>query len=184
MNVHPTDWRKRSVASLVALVSLLSSAPLRGQGNPPLPSGIPPAPPASIALPPLPSPALVPIPSGTNVIEPLQQGQPAPFTGQLFDLKTALRWGNFLEQCRVRLDVDVRTERDRGIVEAGYWRTRLEQDRASFLVIVQDQQNQIAKLSIPKAVPFYQEGWFTFGLGAVSTGVLIGLGVYAAHTAK
>jgi hypothetical protein len=48
------------------------------------------------------------IPPGDDVIEPVQKGSPAPFSGQLFDTMTAMRWGNYLQQYRLRLDVDVK----------------------------------------------------------------------------
>ena len=52
------------------------------------------------------SPALTPIPPGEDKIEPITQGQVSPFSGQVFDNKTALRWGNYLQQCKVRLELD------------------------------------------------------------------------------
>lgn len=134
------------------------------------------------ALPPLAAPTVVAIPAGSDRIVSLRQGEPAPFTGHLFDPPTAMRWGNFLEQYRVRLDVDVRSERERGQVEAGFWRTRLEQDRGYYLVVIQDQQRQIAQLQLPKAdLAFYERSWFAFGLGVVTAGALFGVAAYASH---
>jgi hypothetical protein len=45
---------------------------------------------------------LQPVPAGLDVILPLERGQPAPLTGQLFSQETALRWGHYLEQAQDR----------------------------------------------------------------------------------
>jgi len=52
--------------------------------------------------------AIEALPPGDDVIEAIQKGSPAPFSGQLFDTMTAIRWGNYLQQYRLRLDVDVK----------------------------------------------------------------------------
>ena len=52
------------------------------------------------------------IPAGEDIIVPIKKGQPAPFDGQLFDANTALRWGNFLQQYKLRLDWDVKYAED------------------------------------------------------------------------
>lgn len=44
------------------------------------------------------------IPPGEDVIQSLHKGDPAPFTGQLFDTDTSLRWANWLNQYRVILE--------------------------------------------------------------------------------
>ena len=52
-------------------------------------------------------PPIVTLPPGDDVIKPLAKGKPAPFTGHLFDTDTAMRWGFWLQQYKLRLKVDV-----------------------------------------------------------------------------
>lgn len=126
--------------------------------------------------PPAPSPyALTPIPPGDDRIEPVRAGQAAPFEGMLFDTKTALRWGNYLEQGRVRWQSDVEAERRVGQAETAFWRGRLESERAYYQAVVQQQSVQIQQLSQVKEPPFYRQAWF----GAVVATVVIAGGVAA-----
>src|SRR6266576_2213660 len=49
------------------------------------------------------------LPAGDDRIVTLHLSQPAPFEGQLFDNNTALRWGFWLQQYKLRLKLDVDT---------------------------------------------------------------------------
>lgn len=60
------------------------------------------------------------VPPGDDNIAPLKKGQPAPFDGQLFDVDTAIRWGNWLQQYRYRLVWDVELEQKLCVEEKTY----------------------------------------------------------------
>lgn len=129
---------------------------------------------------------LQPIPPGEDRIEPVEAGKAAPYTGHLFDAKTALRWGNYLEQCRYRLEHDAADERARGQLELGFWKWRMEQEREyqQKLLLTQHeqlrtQQTEIARLSQPVETPFYRSQWFSFTLGLAVAGGLFYLGAQA-----
>lgn len=178
-----TSRRPRLVAVIATvLLSSLASGQAQPTLAPPSPwlLSLPSA--SALGLPPLPSPRLVPIPAGDDRFVPLLKDQAAPFAGHLFDAATAMRWGNYLEQCRVRLDVDVRSERERGQVEASFWRTRAEQDRLYYGTVLSEQQKQIDRLTLPPGEPpLYARGWFLYGLGLVTASVVFGAGAYAIH---
>lgn len=57
------------------------------------------------------TPPIQTIPMGNDRIVPLKKGTAAPFSGQLYDPQTALRWANWLSQMRTRLVLDVQRER-------------------------------------------------------------------------
>jgi hypothetical protein len=60
------------------------------------------------------------IPPGEDVITVVRKGDPAPYTGQLFDPSTAIRWGNALEQYKVRLKIDIEAVESTCTVEKDY----------------------------------------------------------------
>jgi hypothetical protein len=51
------------------------------------------------------------IPPGDDHIVVVQEGKPAPFTGQLYSQETAMRWGNWIMQYKLHLTQDVKLER-------------------------------------------------------------------------
>lgn len=53
---------------------------------------------------------IVTIPPGDDVIIDLGKGEPAPYPGQLFNDATAMRWGFWLQQYRLRLKLDTEKE--------------------------------------------------------------------------
>jgi len=53
---------------------------------------------------------IVTIPSGDDVIIRIEKGEPAPYDGQLFSTDTAIRWGFWLQQYKLRLKEDVEKE--------------------------------------------------------------------------
>lgn len=114
---------------------------------------------------------LMPIPPGDDRIEPLVMGQPAPFTGQLFENNTALRWGHYLEQCRVRLVADVELQRKTDEAQIEYLKAVVQIQKVQYATVTADYQAQVATLKDP---PFYRTVWFGVVLGAgavLATGV-------------
>jgi hypothetical protein len=60
------------------------------------------------------------IPPGEDKIVTIEKGSPAPFSGHLFDTDTALRWANWLEQYKYRLDIDVGAEQAKCQIDLKY----------------------------------------------------------------
>lgn len=112
---------------------------------------------------------LQPIPAGLDVILPIERGQAAPLTGQLFSQETALRWGHYLEQAQERYRVQTELLLTKANAEIDL-RERLlsserkahEQDQAAAVARLNDVYHQL------KNPPWYQTFWF----GAL-TGVLL-----------
>lgn len=118
------------------------------------------------------------IPPGKDRIEPVTAGAPSPFSGQLFDPSTALRWANYLQQCKTRLITDVEAERRISEIKVGFWMDQHAKDREYFLRQSQDQYQQILKLQQPTVSPWYLSPWTGFVAGMVITGTLVGMGAY------
>lgn len=57
------------------------------------------------------------IPPGPDKVQPLKLHEPAPYEGMLFDYSTALRWGNWLQQYKLRLKIDVDAEQQKCAVK-------------------------------------------------------------------
>lgn len=114
-------------------------------------------------------------PPGDDKIEPVSRGEVAPFSGQLFDTSTALRWGNYLEQCKTRLKIDVEWQRQLGQVEAVRWQTRYELVQKHNVIIEEYYQRENAhlrqELEFP---PFYRTPWFGVTVGVVGTVLAVG----------
>jgi hypothetical protein len=122
--------------------------------------------------------AQTPAASGTeDVIVPVKKGAVAPFSGQLFDNKTALRWGLWLrdykdlsaaELLKVRglCDSDLQLKDDL---------LKIEQDKT--VTITTDLQKKLLESETTRVKlqdqvdhpPWYDNFWFHFGIGAVST---------------
>ena len=66
------------------------------------------------------SPPVQEIPPGEDEIVPVAKGQQAPFAGQLFSPDTALRWANWLQQYKYRLEWDVTREQKLCVEEKNY----------------------------------------------------------------
>jgi hypothetical protein len=75
------------------------------------------------------------IPAGEDQIVVLEEGKPAPFSGQLFSNNTALRWGNWLEQYRIQTPLMLETQRAVCVAELQY--------RDSLLVVHQEASDSI-----------------------------------------
>ncbi len=123
----------------------------------------------------------VDVPPGENVIVVLQEGARAPFTGQLFDQATALRWGNRTVRYRMRIHLleeelqvchterEASTERQLQIVEASYTR-EIEGLRTDLRDQAARYEAELARFRDP---PFYETWGFAFGMGALATAVVV-----------
>jgi hypothetical protein len=128
-------------------------------------------------------PVIQTIPEGEDRITPLKQGQAAPYSGQLYDAATSLRWANWLTQQRValRIEADYHDQLRKAADQA--WREKLTAAETRYLTVTRLDQATIAglqgtviKLENP---PFYQTVWFGVAMGVAVTG----LGVLAVAAA-
>lgn len=121
------------------------------------------------------SPALTPIPPGEDKIEPITQGQVSPFSGQVFDNKTALRWGNYLQQCKVRLELDPELVRKQLQAEIEGLEKRGQLQQWANQQILDSYKFRLQELEKEAASPpFYRTPWFGFTLGVVSAVAVAG----------
>jgi hypothetical protein len=125
------------------------------------------------------TPPIQTIPSGNDKIVSLQLGQPAPFSGQLFDPPTALRWANWLQQYKYRLEFDTKLVGQQCVVETGYRDRLLEIEKARAAVVEKDLQARLlladqARANAEKEAAnpaWYRTVWFGAGIG-IATGLI------------
>lgn len=161
----------RSVLLVLAL--LLSSAPAQAQDAPE---------------------GDVDVPPGADRIVVAREGVAAPFTGQLFDQATALRWGNRIVRYRMRIRLleeeleATRAEYEASIatririVDESYAR-QLELQAESFereiTGLREDLREQATRyegeLARYRDPPFWESWGFAFGMGVLVTGVVVGV---------
>lgn len=140
----------------------------------------------------VPSPDVEAVPPGEDVIVPLRKGQPAPFTGQLFDPLTALRWANWLQQYKYRLKWDVKKAEDLASVELEYQRELLviEKERSReveedlVLRLARSEQARIAAEHEARNPPWYTTWEFGAAVGAVLSAVVFGVSTAAVRASS
>ena len=124
-------------------------------------------------------------PPGEDKIVPVSAGDPVPFSGQLFDDDTAIRWGNWLEQYRLRLPLDVALQKkvDEARITAleGTLQTEREAAQESQRLYAERIKSLEEQLVSP---PWYSTPEFGIAVGVVSTLAIIGVtaGVLSAVT--
>jgi len=116
------------------------------------------------------------IPSGDDKIVVVREGDKAPFTGQLFDGATALRWANWLQQYQTLLPATI--ERDQKVcsakVEYGGKALVIEKERAA--VVEQDlrkrllssEKERVQAIYELQNPSWYRTVWFGVAIGATS----------------
>lgn len=111
----------------------------------------------------------------------MPQGSVTPYSGQLFDNKTALRWGNYLEQCKARLKADVEYQRRVDQAQIDFLTSSLAAREDQFKVVTIDYQKQLAEARDPA---FYKTTWFGVVIGVVGTVAAITSTAYLVHSVK
>ncbi len=130
-------------------------------------------------------PAVVPIPPGDDKIEPIKKGDPAPFSGQLYDPATALRWANFLQQYKLRLKEDAVLNEKIRAAELAYHEKLLAIEREKYVVVVKDLEGKNAALRKEAFdPPFYRSVWFGVVIGALAMGTAVGLAAWGLTATK
>lgn len=113
---------------------------------------------------------LVPVPAGLDVILPLERGQAAPLTGQLFSQETALRWGHYLEQAQERYGAQTNLLLAKANAEIELREQLLSAERKAH---AQDQATALVRLTEAERrlmnPPWYQTFWAGMLTGVVVT---------------
>ena len=119
-------------------------------------------------------PKVQPIPPGDDKIVVVRVGDKAPFTGQLFDDPTALRWANYLQQYQYRLKTDVELQRRTDQAEIDYGQKLLVAERARYQEVTADYQKRLAdEIARGASPPFYQSMWFGVVVGVAGTALAV-----------
>lgn len=132
------------------------------------------------------SPPIETIPPGEDVITPLHKGDAAPYSGQLFDIDTSIRWGNWLQQYKYRLEWDVTKVEKTCKVQENYYKDllQIEKDRAKKVEV--DLTDRLKKAEEERIqaedTPWYNTTEFGVVLGVVSTSLIFGIAVAAIGT--
>ena len=138
-------------------------------------------------LPPVPKLELSPIPPGEDKIVPLYKGAEAPFSGQLFDSSTALRWGNYLEQYRNYHALVVDTQRKVYTLELQHQSKVLKLELEARDKVEADLKARLNKSEgerlkaehEAKNIAWYNSRTFGVVIGVVATAGVFFLGAYA-----
>ena len=123
------------------------------------------------------------IPDGPDRIVPLALGEPAPFSGQLYDPDTALRWANWLEQYRLRLTLEVNFQRNICTIKTAYGDARLdiERERATRAeaALEASLRRRERELDLALNPPWYRTTWFGVAAGTAGTLAVTALAAWA-----
>lgn len=144
-------------------------------------------------LPEVPRFELSPVPSGDDVITVLPKGQPAPYSGQLYDPATALRWANYLEQYKLQLDLCYRTSGELRGLERQYWSRLIDIESSTHKEIRLDLQTRLERVEqknaelegeLSKGPPWYNSRTFGVVVGFVGGVGLTVLSIWAVNAAS
>lgn len=138
------------------------------------------------------APPLVAVPEGEDHITAVAKDEKAPFSGQLLDTSTAIRWMNYLDQARFRLREDVILERRVCNANMAYYDRVLEVERKASSEIEKDLRDRLLKTE-QRAIDaqqevvnpgFFHSQTFWFLSGVVVSGAIFGVSAYALNQVK
>lgn len=140
----------------------------------------------------LPEPQVVTYPPGDDKIAVVKKGDPAPYTGQLFEDNTALRWATWLQQYRTRYGLDMKAEQDSCKVrlEHDAELVAIEQERTAAIEAdlrkrLKDVDAQRLKLEEELRNPsFFKQPGLWYGVGVASTLAAVAITAYAVHETR
>lgn len=138
------------------------------------------------------NPPLQTLPSGEDKIVPLNLGAPAPFAGQLFDTNTAIRWGMWLQQWKLRYKADMALQLNTCAAEADFQETVAAIEQERLLTVSADLEDRLRKSETARLAAearvrdpgFWSSNGFYFGLGVAATGAAVGLTAWALNSSK
>lgn len=125
-------------------------------------------------------------PPGDDRIVSIKKGDPAPYDGQLFDTNTAFRWGNWMDQYRIRLKLDVEVQKNIDAVQIAYMNEVLKLERQQYATVTTDYQKKVQALEEKLAAPttWYGTQTFSFVMGAVCMAGVFALSIWAIDSKK
>lgn len=131
--------------------------------------------------------ALPPIPPGEDKIVPLPKDEKAPFSGQLFDAPTALRWGNWLQQYQLRLKEEHKMCLKLSSIELKYHQELLSIEKRRGSTIEKDlrlrlKRSETARLAAEHEArnpPWYTTRTFGIIVGVVGTAAIFSASIWA-----
>jgi len=114
---------------------------------------------------------LVAVPPGDDTVVVVRKGDVAPFTGQLFDQPTALRWANYLQQCHFRLQADVDYQKKYDAATITLVQKQLDLERTQYTNVTTELQKKLeaAQVQLAAGPPWYQTATFGAVMGVVLT---------------
>lgn len=171
------SWRAFIVVFLLPAVVLAQQPPAAPQ--PPATSTVP--------SPDRKHPPVEAIPPGEDQITPLKKGEPAPYSGQLFGVDTAIRWGNWLQQYRYRLVWDVELEQSICAEEKTYKDSLLsiEKQRAEKVEVSlrtalrESEKERLEAEEAARNPPWYSTMEFGVVVGAVAAVGVMAVAIWA-----
>lgn len=109
----------------------------------------------------------------------VSEGDRAPFNGILFPTELAIQMGFRIEtlQTRLRLDVDREQRICRAQIEFQDQRLSLETERRDFQINLLQQRVDDQAAVIARPTPWYQRWGFAFGMGILTSALLVAGGV-------
>jgi len=131
--------------------------------------------------------ALPPIPPGEDRIVPLPKGEKAPYSGQLFDQDTALRWANWLQQYKLRLKEEQKMCSKLSSIELRYQSKLLNIEKRRANAIESDlrarlKRSEEARLQAEHEArnpPWYTTRTFGIIVGVVGTAAIFSASIWA-----
>jgi hypothetical protein len=117
-------------------------------------------------------------PEPEDEVVPIERGDRAPFTGQLFPTELAIRMGMRIERLELRLQADVERERRSCEIRLEFESRRLalEQERRDFEIqqLTERVEHQAEELAQARITPWYRGWGFAFAMGVVGSIILVG----------
>jgi hypothetical protein len=125
---------------------------------------------------------IVTLPPGEDAIAQMDKGDPAPFDGQLFSTDTAMRWGFWLQQYKLKLKADVERERRLSRIKLDYKNTELRIQREHAAAVIRDLQDRLLKTE-KRAIEAEDDARNPSFFKTFQWGLIVGLVVTGATTA-
>jgi hypothetical protein len=119
---------------------------------------------------------VVAVPAGEDRIVPVRKGEPAPYTGQLFDNDTSLRWANWIVQYKNLVKSDRALQEKLCAADAEALQTRIKLAEEQYETVTKDLEKKLDEANKrADNPPFYRTSTFGFVVGVVaSLGVAAG----------
>ena len=109
----------------------------------------------------------------------VKKGELVPFDGLVFPVDTALRWKTSIKDYQFQLQALPKAEQEKCEVKLNLAATETSMRLDVEAAMTESYRRKVIELEKPAA--FYENPWFTFGLGIVVAGVGTGLIVWGVN---